>query len=170
MEIIKQLYDVGNIFDVAEDLEVVNATFHKIAETEIVYRELKDGTPAMVLDDIYQTALCLSVRGAVDKENFDHLQKGIQRIERFIFSEKYHLDKAIVHAAKAAYLSRLIATDQKTIEKFEDPKQVANVIIEQPHNTKLKLSFIGGKPRNLLKFKRGTKVKAMSRVLTVLIG
>jgi predicted nucleotidyltransferase component of viral defense system len=137
MEIIKQLYDVGNIFDVIKDMEVVKATFHKIAETEMAYRNVKDGTPVMVLDDIYQTALCLSVRGAVDKENFDHLQKGIQRIERFIFSEKYHLDKAIVHAAKAAYLSTLIATDQKAIEKFEDPKQVADAIIQQPHNTKL---------------------------------
>jgi predicted nucleotidyltransferase component of viral defense system len=137
MEIIKQLYDVGNIFDVAKDLEVVKTTFRKIAETEIAYREVKDGTQAMVLDDIYQTALCLSLRGAVDKENFNHLQKGIQRIERFIFSEKYHVDKAIVHAAKAAYLSRLIATDQQAIDRFEDPRQIANGVIEQPHNTKL---------------------------------
>lgn len=137
MEIIKQLYDVGNIFDVAEELEVVKATFHTIAETEIAYREVENGTPALVLEDIYQTALCLSVRGAVDKENFEHLQKGIQRIERFIFSEKYHLDKAIVHAAKAAYLSRLIATNQQAIERFKDPKQVADAVIEQPHNTKL---------------------------------
>jgi len=137
MEIIKQLYDIGNIFDVVEDLEVVKATFHKIAETEIAYRQVKDGTPAMVLDDIYRTSLCLSVRGAADKENFEQLQKGIQRIERFIFSERYHLDKAIVHAAKAAYLSKLIATEQQVIERFEDPKQVAGAIIGQPHNTKL---------------------------------
>ena len=137
MEIIKQLYDVGNIFDVAKDLDTVKATFHKIAATEIVYRELKDGKASDVLDDIYQTALCLCLRGTTDKENFDHLQKGIQRVERFIFSESYHLDKAIVHAAKAAYLSRLIATDQKVFEKFTDPKQVSDAIIEQPHNTKL---------------------------------
>jgi hypothetical protein len=118
-------------------LEVIKTTFRKIAETEIAYRDVKGGAPEMVFDDIYQTALCLSVRGAVDAENFEHLQKGIQRVERFIFSEKYYIDKAIVHAAKAAYLSRLIATDQKTIEKFEDPKQIAETIIQQPHNTKL---------------------------------
>jgi predicted nucleotidyltransferase component of viral defense system len=137
MEIIKQLYDVGNIFDVSQDLDTVKTTFNKIATTEIVYREIKDGKPSDVLDDIYQTALCLCLRGAVDKENFDHLQNGIQRVERFIFSESYHQDKAIVHAAKAAYLSRLIATDQEAFEKFKDPKQVAEAIIEQPHNTKL---------------------------------
>jgi hypothetical protein len=91
----------------------------------------------MVLEDIYQTALCLSLKGAVDKENYDQLNKGLERVGRFIFSEKFHLDKAIVHAAKAAYLSRLIATNAMVIEKFEDPKQVAETTIEQPHNTKL---------------------------------
>lgn len=137
MEIIKQLYDIGNIFDAAEDLAVIKTTFAKIVKTEIVYRELKDAKPEDVLDDIYKTSLCISLRGAVDKEIFDHLKQGIQRVERFIFSEPYHIDKAIIHAAKAAYLSRLIATDQKTFEKFEDPQQVADAVIEQPHNTKL---------------------------------
>jgi predicted nucleotidyltransferase component of viral defense system len=137
MEIIKQLYDIGSIFDVASDLEIVKATFHKLAETEINYRGLNHCTPDVVLDDIYQTGLCLSLRGALKKENFDHLLKGIQRVGRFIFSERYHLDKAIIHAAKAAYLSKLIATDQKNIKKFQDPEQVLDSVIEQPHNTKL---------------------------------
>jgi len=137
MEIIKQLYDIGNIFDEVEDLEVIKTTFEKIVKTEIVYREMKNGKSADVLDDIYKTSLCLSLRGAVDKENFEHLQQGIQRVERFIFSEPYHLDKAIPHSAKAAYLSRLIATNQKTFEKFNIPKQVADAVIEQPQHTKL---------------------------------
>ena len=137
MEIIKQLYDIGNIFDVAQDLEVIKTTFVKIAKTEMVYRELKNVTTADVLDDIYQTSLCLSLRGAVDKENFYLLQQGIQRVERFIFSEPYHIEKAIPHSAKAAYLSNLIAKDQKTFEKYKDPKQVADAVIEQAHNTKL---------------------------------
>ncbi|MEO8796182.1 MAG: nucleotidyl transferase AbiEii/AbiGii toxin family protein [Daejeonella sp.] len=137
MEIIKQLYDIGKIFDAAEDLAVIKTTFDKIVKTEIVYRKLKDAKPEDVLEDIFKTSLCISLRGAVDKENFDHLQQGIRRVERFIFSEPYNIDKAIIHAAKAAYLSRLIATDQKRSEKFEDPKQIADAIIDQPHNTKL---------------------------------
>lgn len=137
MEIIKQLYDIGSIFDVIEDLETIKKTFGKIVQTEIVYRTLKDIESTDVLDDIYRTALCISLRGAVDAENYDQLQKGIQRLERFIFSEAYRLDKAIIHAAKAAYLSRLIATDQITFERFSNPQDVANAIIEQPHNTKL---------------------------------
>jgi predicted nucleotidyltransferase component of viral defense system len=137
MEIIKQLYDIGNLFDMVEDLEVIKATFHQIATAEITYWKVQQGSPTTVLDDIYQTALCLSVRGAVEKENFELLQSGIQRVERFIFSEKYYLDKAIVHAAKAAYLSRLITTDQGSVERFKNPEQVIDAIIEQPNNTKL---------------------------------
>ncbi|HEY8657484.1 MAG TPA: nucleotidyl transferase AbiEii/AbiGii toxin family protein [Hanamia sp.] len=137
MEIIKQLYDIGNIFDLIENLETIKKTFGKIVQTEIVYRDLKDIESVDVLSDIYRTALCISLRGAVDKENYEHLQKGIQRLERFIFSEAYRLDKAIVHAAKAAYLSRLIATDQTGFERFNNPQEVADAIIEQPHNTKL---------------------------------
>lgn len=137
MEIIKQLYDIGSIFDVIEDLETVKKTFEKIVQTEIVYRNLKDIQSVDVLTDIYLTALCISLRGAVETENYEQLQKGIQRLERFIFSEAYRLDKAIIHAAKAAYLSRVIATNQVTFERFSNPQEVANAIIEQPHNTKL---------------------------------
>jgi hypothetical protein len=58
-----------------------------------------------VLEDIYQTALCIVSRGTDGKGNFEELQNGIQRISRFIFSESYHIEKAIAHASKAAYLS-----------------------------------------------------------------
>ncbi len=137
MEIIKQLYDVGNLFDAVSDLEIIKTTFSKFVKTEIAYRNLGKVSPAVVLEDIYQTALCISLRGADGKGDFDELQKGIQRVTGFIFSEPYHLDKAITHAAKAAYLSRLIATNQTTIEKYKDPKLVAEATIAAPHNTKL---------------------------------
>lgn len=137
MEIIKQLYDIGNLFDVANNLETIKTTFNTIVKTEIVYRNLKDATPDDVLNDIYQTSLCISLRGTDGKCNFEELQKGIRAIERFIFSEHYHLEKAIPHAAKAAYLARLIATNQSAFEKFINPQQIAEAIIEAPHNTRL---------------------------------
>jgi predicted nucleotidyltransferase component of viral defense system len=46
MEIIKQLYDIGNIFDVAKDLEVIKITFSKIVKAEMIYRELKNAKSA----------------------------------------------------------------------------------------------------------------------------
>ena len=87
MEIIKQLYDIGNLIDNVTDLETIKTTFKKFAVTELAYREMETFTDKDVLEDIYQTALCIVSRGADGKGNFDQLQKGIQRISRFIFSE-----------------------------------------------------------------------------------
>ena len=137
MEIIKQLYDIGNLFDVVNDLQIIKDTYHKIVKTEITYRNLKKHTFAEVLEDTYQTALCISLRGADGKGDFEELQKGIQRVTGFIFSETFHLDKAITHSAKAAYMARLIASDQKVIEKYKDAKQVADATISAPYNTRL---------------------------------
>jgi predicted nucleotidyltransferase component of viral defense system len=137
MEIIKQLYDIGNLFDVATDLETIKATFISIATAEIENRQLAGVSPIDVLTDIYNTALCISLRGAGGNGNFPELLKGLSAISRFVFSEPYHLEKAIPHAAKTAYLSMLIANNQSSFEKFSDPAQVADAKIEAPHNTKL---------------------------------
>ena len=136
MEIIKQLYDVGCLVDVASDLETVKTTFHRFAQTELTYRNIT-GTPDDVLDDIYHTALCIVMRGADGKGNFDELQKGIQRIYNLIFSENYHLEKAIAHASKAAYMAVLIKHNAMTISKFENPQQLKEYTIGEPLNTKL---------------------------------
>ena len=111
MEIIKQLYDIGNLADNVSDIDIIKSTFKMFAITELSYREPDDITEQDVIKDIYQTALCIVTRGADGKGNFDELQKGIQRISRFVFSESYHLEKAITHASKAAYLATLIKVD-----------------------------------------------------------
>ena len=137
MEIIKQLYDIGNLADNISDIETVKSTFKTFAETELSYRELYNLTEEDVIEDIYQTALCIVARGADGKGNFDELQKGIQRISRFVFSESYHIEKAIVHASKAAYLATLITVDAAKIEKYNNPLQMKDWIIAEPMNTKL---------------------------------
>ncbi len=137
MEIIKQLYDIGNLFDIATDLETIQTTFYCFAKTEIDYRNSEKINENDVLKDIYQTALCIVSRGSDGKGNFGELQKGIGRISRFIFSESYHIEKAITHASKAAYLSTLIHLNSKTIAKFENPLQLQDWQIGEPLNNKL---------------------------------
>ncbi|HLT48888.1 MAG TPA: nucleotidyl transferase AbiEii/AbiGii toxin family protein [Aequorivita sp.] len=137
MEIIKQLYDIGNLFDVVQDLETIKTTFYRFAKTEIAYRNKNKISENDVLNDIYQTALCVVTRGADGNGNFDELQKGILRIKPFIFSEVYHIEKAIAHASKAAYLSALIQHNAKTIEKYNNPLQMKDWQIGEPLNNKL---------------------------------
>lgn len=131
MEILKQLYDVGNLIDVAEDGALVKTTFRLFAAIELEYRECED-TIDGVLEDIYQTALCIVSRGIVGKGNFEELQTGIQRVSRFIFSESFHLDKAITAASKAAYFATLLRSNEVAIEKYGDPKIMKDWSIGQP--------------------------------------
>lgn len=137
MEIIKQLYDIGNLMDVVNDLEIIKTTFFTFAATELAYRNKEDLTENDVLNDIFQTSLCIVTRGADGKGDFEQLQNGIQRIGGFIFSESFHLEKAITQASKAAYIAVLIMHDAKKIEKFENPLQIKDWQIGDPLNTKL---------------------------------
>ncbi|MDH5365568.1 MAG: nucleotidyl transferase AbiEii/AbiGii toxin family protein [Cyclobacteriaceae bacterium] len=137
MEIMKQLYDVGNLVDIAEDGARVKKTFENFVSTELKYRNLSKLTVGDVLDDIYQTSLCLVSRGADGKGDFDHLQTGIQRVSRFIFSESFHIDRAITFASKAAYLSILIKFNNTKIEKYKNPAIMEEWTIGKPFWSRL---------------------------------
>ncbi|HOY12434.1 MAG TPA: nucleotidyl transferase AbiEii/AbiGii toxin family protein [Saprospiraceae bacterium] len=137
MEIIKQLYDIGNLFNVVKDLETIKTTFYSFAKTEIAYRNADGKNENDVLEDIYQTALCIVSRGTDGNGNFEEFQTGIGRIRSFIFSETYHIEKAIADASKAAYLATLIRLNVITIAKYENPLQLANWQIGDPLSNKL---------------------------------
>ena len=140
MEIIKQLYDIGNLFDRSANLEIVKATFHRFVNTELAYRKANDKTERDVLEDIFNTALCIVSRGDLGKGDFNELMLGIKRIKGFIFSENYHIEKAIISASKASYLSELIATDKTDFEKYENPMQLKDwMILDSVYNKLNKL-------------------------------
>lgn len=136
MEMIKQLYDIGNLFEEVSDIGVVAETFRKIAQTEMRYRKLPGGVE-IVLNDILATALCLATRGKSGNGDFAALQNGVSQIKAYIFSESYHIEKAIVHAARAAYLAKLIETGEANFVRFQDPQQIIDWQIETPLDTRL---------------------------------
>jgi hypothetical protein len=139
MEIIKQLFDIASLFDVTNDITVVAETFQKFATVELQYRNLDPENIAQVLDDIFQTSLCICLRGQVEPDTFKLLQAGAKRIQSFIHSERYSIDSAITNASKAAYLSVLIANGTTTSVHF-DPQNVEllrDAVINEPLNTKL---------------------------------
>jgi len=137
MEIIKQLYDIGNLFDFVRDIETIKSTFKAFAKSELNYREMNTLSYEDVLEDIVQTSLCIVTRGVDGKGDFEELQLGIQRLKGFIFSENYQIEKAIVHASKTAYIATLIKNDAQTIEKYSNSLQMRDWVIREPLNTKL---------------------------------
>ena len=137
MEIIKQLFDIGQLFNYVEDMTAVSETFYLIAQNELSYRKMNQLSPADVLEDIFQTTLCLSLRGNAGKGDFTQLQSGIGRLKSMILSETFILERAIIAASKAAYLSRCIASGAKSLKKFNDSVVMQDWIIQQPNETKL---------------------------------
>lgn len=136
MEIIKQLYDIGNLFTDVRDISKTARTFHSMGEVELRYRSLSM-TMNDVLEDIMQTSLLIATRGQSGKGDFFALQSGISQLSLYIFSERFHIEQAAVFAARAAYIAMLIRSGETRIERFQDASQVTDWTIEQPFETKL---------------------------------
>lgn len=110
--------------------------FSIIARHEIKNRNLSISQEE-VLQDILQTSLCLSTRGMSGQGNYAALQDGVSRLKAFIFSEKYQIEKAIVHASMAAYCAGLIQTGQHDFDRFADADRIVSLEIRQPMETRL---------------------------------
>jgi len=136
MEIIKQLFDIGSIFDACSNFKSTKEAFKEFALEQLKDREI-DEDIFLVTDDIYDTALTICTRGKSGKAKFAELGEGIRKVNSYIFSENYHIEKAITDASKAAYLAALIKFDKSDIQKFSDAKEVKDWVIEQPFNTRL---------------------------------
>lgn len=136
MEIIKQLYDIGSLLTYVQDTGVVAKTFGVFAQTELGYRNCELDI-SLVTEDVYQTALHICSRGLEGRGNYKLLVQGITQIRRFIFSEHYHLDRAIVDASKAAYLAKMIQHSKASFTRYENAEQVRDLTIDQSFNSKL---------------------------------
>ncbi len=139
MEIIKQMFDVASLFDIIDDLNIARATFNKFATIELEYRHLDKSDVQPVYDDIYQTALCICLRGLQNPNEYQLLQSGIGRIGSFVLGNRYTLDDAIVNAAKVAYVCQLLRNGQNVIHHFNPDaiEEMVDKALEAPMPTKL---------------------------------
>jgi Nucleotidyl transferase AbiEii toxin, Type IV TA system len=132
VEMIKQLYDIGSLFNDVQDFKLVKASYIKNAEQEIIYRNLAiSWTDA--LDDTYQAARILS-RKESDNEEYQHLQKGITNIVNFILG-KFHIEEAIVCASKTAYMTKMLKLEVPSVKLYTGKEEMGAWTIES--DTKL---------------------------------
>lgn len=137
LEIIKQLYDIGRLFDKTDDLTVTSQSFKRISEVELSYRILPNN-PGLIFEDIRQTALCLATRGKEGLGNLEMLISGVGRIKSFMFQSNYTLDKSITDAAKAAYVATSIEKGNNNLVKYSgNPQDIAELEIPSVLTTRL---------------------------------
>lgn len=139
MEIMKQLYDISSILDRIDDLSAVRKTYAEIVPIELGYRKLDHLTQADVLNDTYQSAMNICLRGALDRTEFSYYADGARRVNSFIIPESYNADVAIRDAAKVAYLVRLIQTGANEVKHYspEMDTDLAAALIEDQSLNKL---------------------------------
>ncbi|MBK9225285.1 MAG: nucleotidyl transferase AbiEii/AbiGii toxin family protein [Flavobacterium sp.] len=135
VEIIKQLYDIAFLFDNISDLSVVKNSYNKVVQEEIGFRKLEI-TATEVLEDTWQACYTLAERD-IKSEEFNHLQLGIRNFTNFTI-DRFNIDEAITAAAKVAYLTKLMqAKEELKMERFKNPLEIKDWIIEDPQYNKL---------------------------------
>lgn len=90
-----------------------------------------------MLDDIFDTALTISTKGQLGKGNIAALMQGIGQLKQYIFSETYHIEKAVTHSARAAYTATLIQTGENMLQRFSDPMEIKDWNIANQQYNKL---------------------------------
>ena len=121
-EIIKQLFDIGNLFDSIEKIEIVKDTYIPMVNKELQYRNL-DISINEVIDDTIQTGLILAKKTknkGSDKKAFEKLERGIKSFRNYTIGSNFTIDAAIEAAGKAAYvLAKIKKNDTSSLKQYD---------------------------------------------------
>lgn len=137
-EILKQLFDIGCIFDLLTDLKTFRASFNSIVVEEIHYRPERNITaPTQVLQDIIDTAKLISTRGiGIDEElkpKFEELGRGISQLGYYVYVGNFRIEEAQLASAKAAYLAAiLLSEDSLELQPFDEKIPQSDYMIKHP--------------------------------------
>ena len=134
MEVMKQLFDISSMLDRVDDISIARKTYRQVVPIELGYRDLDNLVENDVLEDTFNCAKNICLRGALSKTEFEYYTDGAKRVNEFILSENYSMERAIRDASKVAYLVRLVQTGENKVchyhpeldarimgEKIEDP-------------------------------------------------
>lgn len=141
LEIIKQLYDISNLFEYMTKSNDVYETYMQTVKEEIKYRANDKHKPINVtvedaLLDTIQTAYVIAARDTNDK-NYHILSEGCRELGTHLFSGTFNAEAARPRACKVMYIAACILknVEIKKIDNFEIYKKAD---ISQTRYPKLK--------------------------------
>lgn len=149
-EIMKQLFDVGCLFDEISDIEVIKKSFFSIVKTEIEYRpERMIESADQVLQDIIDTSLLIAgIKSLSMNEKNPALREintGINQFKHFLFNGTFGIMEAKVASSKAALLAASILKNVTgEIPRFDPDRPLQDYMISDPDFNHLnrRLKFI----------------------------
>lgn len=143
-EIIKQLFDVGILYDEVQQVELVQASYQATVDKELKYRSLTTTTSNGVLTDTIRTGLQLAhlkLNRPIDAIAARELATGITAFAFFPLNTRFRTDEATTSAAKAAYLAaRLLVANYSALPRY--PNNPAPTITDQRLNHLNKLRSV----------------------------
>jgi len=110
MEINKQLFDIGILFSLADNLKEVNETFTESIKQESSFRK-KSFNNNEVVKDIINLSFLISqirLRRAVENEITREIETGIRKIRNHLLIGTYNLDSAKTNASRCALVTTLL--------------------------------------------------------------
>ena len=140
-QVLKQLFDIAQLYDIAEDLSILRQENLNSFQAEARYCNYQ-GTHHDYLDDLIDTSFRLSaldLRGApTDHPDQDQLlRQGIRQLSNHLVSDSFALPQAKIAASKAACLASLLKSENpiETLPRYtpEMISQLKDATIEAPH-------------------------------------
>lgn len=127
MQFMKQVFDVGELFDAAADMAAVREAHKRIFTAENGYR---GGTYTLEqgLDDTFATAYriaCVGLGKAPADGRCELLEKGRRELDSHLVGYRFRREDLKTAAAKAALLARVLRTDSApefTDLRYDDSK------------------------------------------------
>ncbi len=110
MEIVKQLFDIGELFDYCTDTKTLIESYDATQVQESEYRTPKHSREASLQDTI-STAFLVSqylLKGYKSNDEIKEIATGLKQVENHLLGVPFKLDQARVAAAKIALLASVV--------------------------------------------------------------
>jgi len=149
LQIMKQLFDLGYLFEEIKDIEEVAIVFSEKVKVLNKYFNL-DFTQEKILDDIIQTCLLLSKRGVhvsgIENDKFNELVRGVDQMNNFLIKRPFYQDIAIDFSARVALVAnKIFYKDFTQFESFDEEAKTVKYLIDNPkYNFLNKLKNLAG--------------------------
>uniref|UniRef100_A0A832DKH2 Nucleotidyl transferase AbiEii/AbiGii toxin family protein n=1 Tax=Ignavibacterium album TaxID=591197 RepID=A0A832DKH2_9BACT len=113
MQINKQLFDIGILFEKADDLEEIKNAFDECVKIEAGYRGIEI-SPEDVIRDLIEISFLISqmnLRNSVSNAITREFQDGVRKIRSHLLAGNYTIDDAKINPSRCALLVTLIGKE-----------------------------------------------------------
>lgn len=115
MQIIKQLFDLGELFQYATNIKEISDSYNAFLELENGYRRKNYSRDKTLQDTINACYLIsqLRLRRGIENTATDILHRGISQIGSHLINRRFNLDDAKIAASRTAYLAKTLQTNSE---------------------------------------------------------